>query len=213
MGIGIDVDNTIRVMVIAGCLLNAFMAKDGFAISKRDQIILICALMLTVIADTFMVILGMNIAGILVFCGVQAAHNYRFTNKNRVIAQGVMGIGAFGVAYLSGLPLLMALGAAYAVFLLFSVTGAFMAYQKYPAPNNIMIILGMLLFMACDIFVGLYNLPIEALQAPAAREFIQRGIWIFYFPSQAILSSTARKLKNYKDDDEKWQGPPKARRM
>ena len=211
-----DVDNTIKVIVIAGCFLNAFLAKEGVAINRRDQIILICAMGLTLIADTFMVLFQMNIIGILVFCMVQGMHNYRYTNKNRVVAQIVMGVGAFGIAFLAGIPLLFALGAAYAVFLLFSVTGAFMAYSKYPAPNSIMIVIGMLLFMACDIFVGLYNLPIDALQSPSAREFIQRGIWLFYFPSQAILSSTARKLKSYDDEDDKQSKlprPPKARRF
>jgi len=210
----VDIDNTVRVMVIAGCLLNALYAKEGPAVNRRDQIILIGAMCLTLIADIFMILLGMNIIGVLFFCMVQTVHNYRFTNKGRVISQAVAGVFAFLVAQLVGLSLLFSLGAAYGMFLLFSVTGAFMAYHKYPAPNNLMIVLGMLLFMACDIFVGLYNLHFEPLQSPAAREFIQRGIWLFYFPSQAILSSTARKLKDYKEDDDnnKLPRPPKARR-
>jgi len=194
---------TIKVIVVAFCFLNAFIAKDGFARDRRDQIILIIAMGLTLAADIFMVLLHMNIIGIIFFCIVQSVHNYRYTNLSRVITQVIFGAVTFVVAALTGTELIFALGLSYAVFLLFSVTGSFMAYNKYPSPNNLMIVLGMLAFMGCDIFVGLQNLPVAALREPGTQEFLQRGIWFFYFPSQALLSSSARKNKNYKDEDDK----------
>lgn len=195
-------DPTVKVIVVACCFINAFIAKEGTVRGRRDQIILIIAMGLTLIADTFMVLLHMNIAGLLFFCMVQAVHNYRFTNYKRAITQIIMGAAMFAAAYLAGVGLIFALGAAYAVFLLFSVTGSFMAYHKYPKPNSFMIVAGMLLFMGCDILVGLQYLQLDALSGPNVQEYIQRGIWLFYFPAQALLSSSARKNKDYKAEDE-----------
>jgi len=195
------IDNHIKFLIIALFFLNAFYAKGGLARGKRDQVLLIIAMGATLLADSFMLLFDMRIVGLLAFCVVQAVHNYRFTNKGRVISQVVFGVITFLIAFLSGTELLFALGAAYAVFLLFSVTGAFMAYSKYPAPNNMAIVVGMILFLGCDIFVGIYNLPIE--MDYQTRELVFRGIWLCYFPSQAFLSSSARKMRNYKEEDEK----------
>ena len=198
---GDSIDPLVKVIIIACFFVNAFIAKDGTALGRRDQIILIIAMGLTLIADIFMVLLHMNVFGLLFFCMVQTAHNYRYTGLARVKIQVAVGAVAFVIATVAGAPLVIALGAAYAFFLFFSVTGSFMAYNKYPTPNNMMIVLGMLLFMGCDIFVGLQNLEIEALSSPGSREFIQRAIWLCYFPSQVLLSSSARKNKNYRDED------------
>jgi len=75
-----------------------------------------------------------------------------------------------------------------------------MAYRKYPSPNNVMVILGMVLFMMCDIFVGIHYT--QDWLSYEAREFVFRAIWICYFPSQALLSSSARKTLNHKDDND-----------
>ena len=199
MAMGID--NPVKVIIIAAFLINAIYAKGGTARGRRDQIILIIAMGFTLLADSFMLLFDMNVAGLLAFCVVQTAHNYRFTNTGRVGAQIFIGCITFAAVFLSRGDLLFALGAAYAVFLFFSVTGAFMAYRKYPIPNNFMIVLGMLLFMACDIFVGIYYLGVDL--APEMRDFAFRAIWFCYFPSQALLSSSARKGRDYKEEDEK----------
>ena len=197
--IGIGIDNPVKVIIIAAFFINAIYAKGGLARGRRDQIILIIAMGFTLLADSLMLLFGMNIAGILAFCVVQTMYNYRYTNLGRVIAQIILGGIAFVIAYHSGLDMLFSLGAAYAVFLFFSVTGSFMAYNKYPSPNNLMIVLGMLLFMACDIFVGIYNIRF-GLDAEQLN-LVFRGIWLCYFPAQALLSSSARKARNYKEED------------
>jgi len=194
------IDNWVLVAIIAGFFFNALYTKGGLAKDKRDQVILIIAMGFTLIADIFMLMLDMNAFGVLIFCAVQTAHNYRFTNKRRTLTQVTLGIITFLVAFLLGVEVLFALGAAYAVFIFFSITGSFMAYRKYPSPNNIMIVAGMILFMFCDIFVLIYytqrGLPAET------RDLVFRAIWICYLPSQALLSSSARKARDYKEEDE-----------
>jgi len=193
------IDNWVKVVVVACFFINSIYSKGGTVRGKRDQVLLIFAMAFTLIADIFMVLLGMNAVGVLAFCIVQALHNYRFTNKGRLITQIALGSITIVVALLSGFNLLFALGGAYAVFLFFSVSGAFMAYPKYPAPNNLMIVLGMLLFMGCDIFVAIYYLGVD--MDPEVREFAFRAIWFCYFPSQALLSSSARRAKKHEDDE------------
>jgi len=196
-----DIDNWLLVVIIGGFFINAIYSKGGLAKGKRDQMILIVAMGFTLLADTFMLLLDMNAFGVLAFCVVQTAHNYRYTNKQRTLTQVALGSIVFLVAFfLFGAELLFALGVAYAVFLLFSVTGSFMAYKKYPSPNNLMIVIGMILFMACDIFVAIYYT--QTGLEHEMRETIFRAIWICYLPSQALLSSSARKARNYKEEDE-----------
>jgi len=195
-----DIDNWLLAVIIGAFFLNSIYSKGGLTKGRRDQVILIIAMGLTLIADTFMLLFGMNAFGVLTFCMVQTAHNYRYTNKRRTLTQVALGSITFLVAYLLGVELLFALGTAYAVFLFFSVTGSFMAYKKYPAPNNLMIAAGMVLFMACDIFVAIYYT--QTGLSPEIRNFVYRAIWICYLPGQAMLSSSARKARNYKDDDD-----------
>ena len=195
-----NIDNWLLVVIIGAFFLNSIYSKGCLVKGRRDQVILIIAMGFTLLADTFMLLLDMNALGVLTFCVVQTAHNYRYTNKRRTLTQITLGVITFLITYLLGVELLMALGAAYAVFLFFSVTGSFMAYKKYPAPNNLMIVAGMILFMACDIFVAIYYT--QTGLASETRDFIYRAIWICYLPSQALLSSSARKARNYKEDDE-----------
>lgn len=194
-----DIDNWLLVVMIGAFFLNSIYSKGGLTKGRRDQVILIIAMGATLLADTFMLMLDMNALGVLTFCVVQTAHNYRYTNKRRTLTQVALGSITFLVSYLLGVELLIALGGAYAVFLLFSVTGSFMAYKKYPAPNNLMIVIGMVLFMACDIFVGIYYT--QTGLDPEIRNFVQRAIWVCYLPSQAMLSSSARKARDYKKED------------
>ena len=195
------IDNWLKVAIIGCFFINAIYTKGGLVRGKSDQIILIAAMGFTLIADTFMLMLDMNAAGVLAFCVVQALHNYRYTGKKRLLIQITLGCVTFLAVLLSGTQLLFALGAGYAVFLFFSVTGAFMAYRKYPAPNNLMIVAGMLLFLGCDIFVAIHYT--QTGLSPEMSEFVSRAIWFCYFPSQALLSSSARKALNYKEEDER----------
>jgi len=192
------IDNWLKVVIIGGFFLNATYTKGGLAKDRRDQLILVAAMAFTLLADTFLLMLDMNAFGVLAFCVVQTLYNFRYTNKNRMMVQVALAATTFLVAFLAGAEIIIALGLAYAISLLFSVTGAFMAYRKYPAPNNLMIVIGMVLFMMCDIFVAIYHT--QTGLSHEARALVFRAIWIFYFPSQALLSSSARKAINHKDE-------------
>ena len=52
--------------------------------------------------------------------------------------------------------------------------------------------IGLLLFWLCDLNVGIYNIPINSLYKLSAYL-----MWIFYFPSQVIIT-----LKGEKNHEE-----------
>lgn len=195
-----DGERMLKFILVICCFINALYAKEGLAIDKRDQNILKVAMGLTVVADLLMIILGMNAYGILVFCLVQAVHNYRYTNVKRVQVQVVFGLIVFFAAlFISGFDMLFSAGISYAIFVFYGLTGSFMAYKKFPYPNNVLIVLGMVLFAVCDIFVLLNGLPFEVFNQAPAYNIIQKGIWLCYLPSQVLLSSSARKIKTSED--------------
>ena len=83
---------------------------------------------------------------------------------------------------------LIFMGVMYFTFLLMNVLLAFMQLRK-----NILFPIGMTLFLCCDVLVGLSNLQnYIALAEPSFLLAIINSpvdlIWIFYFPSQALLA-------------------------
>ena len=61
---------------------------------------------------------------------------------------------------------------------------------RYIRHNRVLVITGLLLFAACDIFVLLFNLPFY-FGAPAGLTAVFPLIWVFYLPSQALLGVSA----------------------
>ena len=184
-----------KFILVVCCFINAFPAKNGLALDKKDHNLLKIGMGLTVLADFLMVMLDVNVFGILAFCAVQVVYNYRYTSLARVKVQAVLGVAVFAVAFLiTGFDVILAAGCAYGIFTLYSLSGAFMARNKYLAPNNGLIIVGMVLFLVCDIFVMINSLPILELYGEQAFNFVQKGIWVCYLPAQVLLSSSARRI-------------------
>ena len=188
-----DTERIFKFFLVVCCFINALPAKEGLVRDKKDHDLLKIAMGLTVAADLLMVVMNINIFGILTFCAVQAVHNYRYTSLPRVKVQVIVGMAVFvGALLVSGFNVIFAAGCAYGIFTIYSLTGAFMAWGKYPAPNNTLIVVGMVLFLLCDIFVMINSLPILELYGEKAADIINRGIWLCYLPAQVLLSSSAR---------------------
>jgi len=190
-----DMDRILKFFLVVCCFINAFSKKGGLALGEKDYNLLRVGMGLTVIADLLMVIMDINVFGILAFCAVQAVYNYRYTNLSRVKVQAIVGAVVFIAALLfSKFDIIFASGCAYGIFVLYSLTGAFMARGKYPMVNSSLIIIGMILFLACDIFVMISSLPILELYGEGVLDFVLKGIWICYLPAQVLLSSSARRI-------------------
>ena len=146
---------------------------------KSKEALLITAMLLTVCADYCLIISGWYTVGVAVFCAVQAAYIIRHTRKARWLRFLPLAVLPALVVYFLTKDLLISIAVVYAQLLLLSVFAAFL-YRKF------LIILGMLLFLLCDICVALYNLgtPVSNLAFGL--------IWVFYAPSQMLLATSSK---------------------
>lgn len=167
-------------------VLLCFIISLCTASSSRDSRLLRLAMLFTVTADFFMILFQMNYAGLFFFCIVQFVYIIRYSNIKRALTALSIALGiCICLSIFTSLPLLDEMACGYAVLLVFSVVSSFTALkeQKYPLFAGIMICVGMVLFLLCDVNVALFNIfantPLEG--------YFSTAIWIFYLPSQLIL--------------------------
>lgn len=179
----------------AGILL--CLAMTGvFAYFHRDKdsVLLCFALFFTAVSDLFILVLDKYYeVGLVTFIITQSAYVYRLyegrLNKiwitltvRAAIIAAVIGI----VGGLSGLSFLLVEVGIYIVMLAGNVVDAFLLCNK--SRENMLFALGLLLFLGCDVCVGLHNGDMVGLQfSEASRNAIQFFIWFFYLPAQVLI--------------------------
>ena len=180
----------IRFLLIFFIMALSF-SYGNYARNKHDVYLLRAAMLLTLTADFCMLILGENEIGVLIFCLVQIIYNLRYTNLKRTA--GLLAV-LFSISciviQLAIWGLLEKLSILYAVCFTFSLFGAAKSFKAYCFPNNYLMVLGMTLFMLCDINVLLYNIDTFA----STRWIFSNLIWVFYLPSQILLALSGKKM-------------------
>ncbi len=153
------------------------------------------AMVFTVISDWFLLITEENLEiGLATFIIAQLLHFARIyvLRKKRpyvsLISRLLLCCAVIVVLYfLSALELLTALVAVYFCNLLINFLDSFLLLKI----NKLyaLLCLGLLLFICCDICVGLYNFGrVLSISIPAAViNFADRGMWAFYLPSQTLI--------------------------
>lgn len=177
--------------IILCFILSLLIGSQGC--NNTDKFLVQSARLFTVIADYFLVILDDCIYGILCFCIVQIIYIIRHSFVARVklykLSLAASLIMTSLITFLDGINLpdlekeVVMEGAIYGCILLLSL---YIALQT----KDYLICIGMLLFFLCDINVALYNIT---------KEFILGFlIWIFYLPSQLILTLSGFKIEYLK---------------
>jgi len=164
-----------------------------YAVSGRDADTLRAGLICTLSADFCMLIIYNNTAGLIFFICAQTIYFFRYLS-GRIYAVVIIPCLAcvfLALTYLTALSLEDRLAGVYACALVTGVITSFIRRRAYPRPNRVMIPLGMLLFLFCDINVGLMNVLPDGGGKTAARVLI----WVFYLPSQMLLSASGAKLR------------------
>lgn len=206
-----------------GCLYVAFLALDllrpgsGWSVALKYAAILLCffkglgcprntdglltrwALGFTLAADWFLLVLDRYYwAGVACFCAVQVLYMVRIRRLGgwalgpelilRGLAAAVLLAGAAALGALDGLT---ALALCYFSQLACNAMAALLLGRR-----GRLLALGLLFFVGCDLCVGLHNLsPALAVFLPASLfSFAQVGMWLFYLPSQALITLSAGKL-------------------
>ena len=199
-----QISGYLKYSTILLCLIIALLiGEDGY--NKRDRLFVQLARLFTVFADYFLLIKDDFIIGVICFCVVQITYIIRYSLMEKKIYKNVcfllftllIAIFASAVIRLNNFNRgLLSLGLLYAVFLLTSVYCGVSTLKrgKYPKGGAILISLGIILFLLCDINVGLFNI-LGYIGLATYENLTGFLIWFFYFPSQLLLSLSGFKMQ------------------
>ncbi|MCY6369176.1 lysoplasmalogenase family protein [Clostridium ganghwense] len=189
----------LKYVSILLCFVLVLLIGDR-GIDKKDTILLQVALFFTTMADLNLVILKNFILGITAFCIVQIIYIIRHSrkiilNKSNFIVFLLESIVILGLVIMLNIPFyedkaLYIVASIYSILLITSVYMAFGTIKRgvYSKRNSYFIMNGMVLFLLCDINVGLYHIgKIQYISGLL--------VWFFYLPSQLLLSLSGYKMK------------------
>ena len=187
----------VKYLAIALCLAMALTA-----LRRPAGRLMAAALALTLLSDTFLLLLDTDYqAGVAFFCGVQALYLVRIRRAGGwpaplclVLRCGLAAAGLIGAGALGLLDPLTALALVYFSQLL--CNGLESLFLRPRGVGVRLFSAGLLLFLGCDLCVGLHNLPLPI--PTALTSFAAVGMWLFYLPSQVLLTLSGR-----------WDFPPK----
>ena len=175
-----------KYLSILLCPAVAYLLSRSVA-DKRDSTLLIAALSFTCAADAFLLLLNKPVPGLIIFCVVHLIYIRRYRKQLSYPAAATAGFliaGCFAAnALLRDFPLSQALGCVYGLLLLSASLSAFTA--PLPEINRRFIVIGMSLFLLCDMHVALFNtLPAGNPYYPFAAFLM----WFLYLPAQVLLA-------------------------
>lgn len=189
-------NENIKFTIILICLLIALTNRQS-VLNRLDKSLLILGMLFTVVSDFFLIIMNLFTIGVFFFCFVHVFYIMRYSRASVVKFLPLVLIPAFILFFIADKDLLIFFASIYAqLFILsYGLTIRSFIKKRYPFPNNYLILLGMTLFLLCDICVLLINTNrISFLSINNDFPFARQAIWFFYIPSQLFLSLSAYKL-------------------
>lgn len=215
-----SISSVIKYTSILICLLFVlFPVKEGLNWTNttihdsKDILLLRFALIFTFISDYFLLFTNKIIAGLLTFIIVQLLYLLRIFNwkldtslinrskqplylyffRNILITILVlMPICVFLRKPRLDTIFIVVLAAFYFVSLLINLIDSIKIYSKTRSVRAKMFAAGLLLFILCDINVGLFNLvyfiPINPFIYTKLYNISSIAMWLFYLPSQVLIS-------------------------
>lgn len=183
----------------AGILLCLAVSLVPAVMSDRtaDNILLCVALLFTAVSDLFIMVLEYYEIGVITFTVAQCVYFYRlYADRLKKIyislgvRLGVMVVLIITFAAIGKLDLLVSECIIYITMLVGNVADSFVICKR--SVGNLLFAIGLLLFLGCDICVGLFNfgtvLNVELPRWLTAT--VPIAIWVFYLPSQVLITST-----------------------
>ncbi len=205
----------LKFLSILLCLIISLLI-DSNRYNPRDIYLLISAKFFTLIADYFLLLSTNYLLGVLFFCVVQLIyierHSLMTKNKfnikiNRFIFFTIFILLLILTSLIFHITtskfLLISSSIVYALLLSLSVYCGIrtLKYSNYTKKSSLFILFGMILFLLCDINVALYQIINSGfLSGNWVNFYFPVGIliWIFYLPSQLLLSlSGIKHLKQH----------------
>jgi hypothetical protein len=160
----------------------------------RSDTLLILALFFTLLADTILVWTPHQTPGVFVFCFAQFFHVARLAKTHPKTLAGffflVFLIFIAGVS--QGIHPIYVIAFIYAVTLILNIILATSWWRRdrtnFHARSAFY---GFLLFLACDISVGLRFLALDNVLPAVILPVASYLVWLFYYPSQILLSNSS----------------------
>lgn len=188
-------DNGLIYVKYAGILICFIFAAIGIYFYGKDAVIVTCALVFTAISDLFILVMQHYMeAGLATFIITQLiyfARIYLTNGKKPYISLGVRAVAtAIPFTVLGALgqlnSALVVLCCIY--FPQLVINAAESATLIKTDKKYILFFIGLVLFLLCDICVGLFNLEnVGAAIPPNITQFARFAIWIFYLPAQVLI--------------------------
>ena len=163
---------------------------SAFLSARGGEKLVTAAMGFTLAADTFLLLLDTAyVAGVALFCAVQALYFVRIyrLNGRRAWLPARLALLLAAVAALWMLDMLSPLNLLAALYFTAFVCNAAQSLSVKNAPFSV----GLMLFLCCDICVGVHNAP--ELFPAGLGSFADIGMWLFYLPSQVLITLSGMK--------------------
>lgn len=182
----------IKIFSIFLCLfITLCIGKDE--INLRDKNLLQLGMLLTFFADLCLIIYNKYFLGVLIFSTVQMIYCFRFkrdiSHSKKLVTLLILLVIFYYTLYILNIIIdpLIILGIYYSVLIGTNLVNVIRLNKKdiYPRTNFLLLYVGFLLFILCDINVG-----ISYVFSNYSRmvNITQNLIWVFYLPSQVLLA-------------------------
>jgi hypothetical protein len=172
---------------------------------KTDIYLLRGALLFTMISDLFILMLDYYYYGMITFCVVQLLYLirlYRFkkqqgTSSNLlklILRNIVLAIVIIGILFSQNVEIdeLVCISIIYFISILLNTFDAICIQIKTRKYGQKIYAIGMILFVLCDINVGLFNISdfavINGAWFVGIYEFASIAMWMFYLPAQVCIA-------------------------
>lgn len=183
----------ILLCLVAACVSWLFYGSDGLCLTV--------ALFFTAVADLFMFVLNdyyeISVCAFIVVQSAYLARIYLILGKKpySLTVRGVLIAAVFIILGATNtLNFLTALVAVYFPMLLCNTAESLFLVRI--SKKYLLFFFGLLLFVGCDICVGLYNFDMLGIELSLGlRNFVGAGMWAFYFPSQTLIVLSARRAE------------------
>lgn len=199
-----EFSSLLKFIGIVGCFLLTLIIYEN---TERKIYIHLMrgALLLTVISDIFLLLTDESEKGVFTFCIVQVIyrfylwiiHKHELNKQSRFISLYVpnilLGFISLLILHISSMSINILLGITvfYFVSIIINVIVAIKTALVLRNPFCVIFAAGMVLFLLCDINVGIFNMGdfvlINNNFIKGIYKFSTVGMWLFYLPAQVLL--------------------------
>lgn len=159
-----------------------------------NDTLLCLAILMTLLSDTILMFLDAKTFGVFTFCFAQLFHALRLsgTPSRYILTYFVAVFMIFTFGVLQDIPPLYVLAFIYASNFVINIYLSWKWHRQEPSNLNASCCFwGMLLFIMCDICVGVGYLGSQGVVPAAIASLVSFFIFIFYYPSQVLLSNSS----------------------